>query len=72
MAEPNGFMLLMPIPGIDMLKEAIEYAIRQNQLEGLETSEETKALLDRVARGDLTIEQLLKIFDAKARKYAEK
>lgn len=50
------------------IKEAINYAIRQNRLEGLETSQETKKLLNRVAAEKLTFDQLRQIIDAKAKK----
>lgn len=49
------------------LEEAIAYAIRNNGQEGLITSEETAAMLNRVAAGEITFDQLLKTVEFKAR-----
>jgi len=56
----------------DLSFEGIEYAIRQNKLEGLETSPESKKLLEDVVKGKLAMDQLREIFDKKAKKYAQK
>lgn len=54
------------------LQDAIDYAIRQNELEGLITSDETRQLLKRVAAGELTFDQVRQIIDAKAKKLAKR
>lgn len=54
------------------VEEAIAYAIRQNLQEGQELSQQLKVLLDRVALGELTFNQVREILDAKARKYGKK
>lgn len=54
-----------------MKQDAINYAIRNNDLEGLITSQETAIMLKRVTTGELTFTELLKAIDYKARKLAQ-
>lgn len=49
------------------IQEAIEYAIRSNAVEGLITSKETQALLDRVVAGELTFDEVRQLIDIKAK-----
>lgn len=54
------------------IREAIEYAIRSNALEGLKTSPETKKLLERVAVGEITFDQVRQIINQKAKQLSSK
>lgn len=49
------------------ISESIDYAIRSNAMEGLVTSEESRAMLRRVATGELTFEDMRRAIDHKAR-----
>lgn len=53
-------------------QRAIEYAIRANQIEGLEISPETKKLFDQVAIGKISFEEYRQIIDQKARSLSSK
>lgn len=57
---------------IGRLREAIEYAERQNGIEGLTTSPEIKALLEKVANGEMSFDEVRKIIDEKAKKLGAK
>lgn len=48
------------------LAESIEYAIRNNAMEGLITSPETMDMLDRVKKGELTFDDMRKAIIYKA------
>lgn len=48
------------------LAAAIEYAIRTNAMEGLVTSEETAAMLERVAAGEITFANMRQAIEFKA------
>ena len=52
------------------LKAAINYAIRTNAMEGLITSEETRAMLQRVEAGEITFEDMRRAIEHKARELA--
>ena len=53
------------------LKAAINYAIRTNAMEGLITSEETRAMLQRVEAGEITFEDMRRAIEHKARELAK-
>jgi uncharacterized protein (DUF433 family) len=54
------------------IKEAIEYAIRMNKAEGLDTSQSSEELLRQVVFGKITFEQVRKLIEEKARAMAQK
>lgn len=53
------------------IREAIEYAIRSNETEGLDTSKSTEELLNQVHFGKITLEQVRQLIDQKAKALAK-
>ena len=49
------------------IREAIDYAIRSNDQEGLATSAEARALLELVAEGVITFDEIKAAIDIRAR-----
>lgn len=53
------------------LTDSINYAIRNNDMEGLVTSNETVVMLERITAGELTFSDMRKAIDHKARSLAQ-